>query len=63
MTKEEYLISLELALNNAGVSNVSEIVEKYRKRFELAALADMTTDEAIKMMQLISLLPLLKDLQ
>ena len=50
MTKEEYLISLELALNNAGVSNVSEIVEKYRKRFELAALADMTTDEAIKMM-------------
>lgn len=50
MTKEEYLISLELALNNAGVSNVSEIVEKYRKRFELAAMADMTTDEAIKMM-------------
>ena len=28
MTKEEYLISLELALSNAGVSNYEEIVEK-----------------------------------
>ena len=50
MTKEEYLISLELALINAGVNDYEEIVEKYRKRFELAAMADMTTDEAIKMM-------------
>ena len=50
MTKEEYLISLELALANAGVKDHFEIVEKYRKRFELAALADMTVDEAIKMM-------------
>lgn len=50
MTKEEYLISLELALSNAGISNYTEIVEKYRKRFELAQLADMTIDEAIKMM-------------
>jgi len=50
MTKEEYLISLELALVNAGISNADEIVDKYRKRFELAALADMSVDEAIKMM-------------
>ena len=50
MTKEEYLISLELALINAGVNDYEEIVEKYRKRFELASMADMTTDEAIKMM-------------
>lgn len=50
MTKEEYLKSLELALSEAGVSDYLDIVEKYRKRFELATLADMTTDEAIKMM-------------
>lgn len=50
MSKEEYLKSLELALIDAKVDNYEEIVEKYRKRFELAALADMTTDEAIKMM-------------
>lgn len=50
MTKEEYLKSLELALIEAKVDNYAEIVEKYRKRFELASLADMTTEEAIKMM-------------
>lgn len=50
MTKEEYLKALELALIEKGVSNYLEIVEKYRKRFELASLADMTTEEAIKMM-------------
>ena len=50
MTKEEYLKSLELALIEAKVDNYNEIVEKYRKRFELAALADMSTEEAINMM-------------
>lgn len=50
MTKEEYLKALELALIDAKVENYEDIVEKYRKRFELATLADMSTEEAIKMM-------------
>ncbi len=50
MTKEEYLKSLELALIEAKCDNYNEIIEKYRKRFELAALADISTEEAIKMM-------------
>ena len=47
MTKEEYLKSLELALIEAKVDNYNEIVEKYRKRFELAALAKKLNLDAI----------------
>lgn len=50
MTKNEYLANLEKALIANHIDNYQEIVEKYRKRFELAASADMTEEEAIKMM-------------
>lgn len=50
MNKNEYLQELESSLKNLNVENYEEIVEKYRKRFELANDAGMTEDEAIKMM-------------
>ncbi len=50
MTKNEYLTNLEQVLIAYNIDNYQEIVEKYRKRFELAASADMTEEEAIKMM-------------
>ena len=50
MTKEEYLKQLELALIEKNVPDYLDIVEKYRKRFELATLADMSVEDAIKMM-------------
>lgn len=50
MTKNEYLRNLELMLKAYNVENYLEIVEKYKKRFDLASDADMTEEEAIKMM-------------
>ncbi len=50
MTKTEYLNNLEQVLIAYKIDNYQEIVDKYRKRFELATMADMTEEEAIKMM-------------
>lgn len=50
MNKFEYLELLESTLKDNNIENYEDIVEKYRKRFDLANDAGMTEEEAIKMM-------------
>lgn len=50
MNKNEYLEDLESTLKSYNIKDYLEIVEKYRKRFELAHAAGMSEEEAIKMM-------------
>ena len=50
MTKEEYLEKLKIVLEANNIDNVDEIVEKYKKRFVLAKDADMSDEEAIKIL-------------
>lgn len=48
--KEEFLDELEKELNEAGVSNVKEVVDLYEKRFALGLEAGLSEEEILEML-------------